>query len=163
LRGAKRRSNLDRLSTTGARLLRFARNDGVSRAEFIISSRAGRLVDLLAAARARLEAEGREQTTKLAKVDHQTAQKRAEEAQIEAEIAKYDAALPLVQGRADIHGSLLKTQFGNKIDYLQSQQQLVEMQHERIAEQKKRDEVEGHSPNWPPSGQRPRPSSSAPC
>jgi len=31
LRGAERRRNLDRLSTTGARLLRFARNDGVSR------------------------------------------------------------------------------------------------------------------------------------
>ena len=42
LRGAKRRSNLDRLSTTGARLLRFARNDGVSRAEFIVSSTEGR-------------------------------------------------------------------------------------------------------------------------
>jgi hemolysin D len=98
--------------------------------------------DLLAATRARLEAEGREQTAKLAKIDHQVAQKRAEEAQIEAEIAKYDAALPLVQGPADIHGALLKTQFGNKIDYLQSQQQLVEMQHERIAEQKKHDEAE---------------------
>jgi len=89
--------------------------------------------DLLAAARARLEAEGREQTAKLAKLDHQVAQKRAEEEQIEAEIAKYDAALPLVQGRADIHGSLLKTEFGNKIDYLQAQQQLVEMQHSEEA------------------------------
>jgi hemolysin D len=57
--------------------------------------------DLLAAARARLEAEAHEQTAKLAKIDHQTAQKRAEEAQVEAEIAKYDAALPLVQGRAE--------------------------------------------------------------
>jgi hypothetical protein len=31
LREAERRSDLDRLSTTGARLLRFARNDAVSR------------------------------------------------------------------------------------------------------------------------------------
>jgi hypothetical protein len=30
LRGAERRSNLDRLSTTRPRLLRFARNDSVS-------------------------------------------------------------------------------------------------------------------------------------
>jgi len=98
--------------------------------------------NLVAAARARLEAERGEQTAKLAKLDRQVAQRRAEEAQVDAEIAKYDAALPLVQRRADIHGSLLKTEFGNKIDYLQSQQQLVEMQHERVAEQKKRDEVE---------------------
>ena len=70
------------------------------------------------------------------------AQKKAEEAGIDTEIAKYDAALPLVQARVDIREWGLKTQFGNKIDYLQTQQQLVEMQHERVAEQKKRDEVE---------------------
>jgi hypothetical protein len=39
-------------------------------------------------------AEEREQMAKLAKVDHQVAEKRAEEAQIEAQIAKVDAALP---------------------------------------------------------------------
>jgi hemolysin D len=50
--------------------------------------------------------------------------------------------LPLVQARVDIREWGLKTQFGNKIDYLQSQEQLVEMKHERIAEQKKRDEAE---------------------
>jgi hemolysin D len=98
--------------------------------------------DLAAAGRARLEAEAREQTEKLAKLDREVAQKKAEEAGINTEIAKYDAALPLVQARVDIREWGLKTQFGNKIDYLQTQQQLVEMQHERVAEQKKRDEVE---------------------
>ena len=98
--------------------------------------------DLLAAARARLEAEGREQTAKLAKLDRAVAQKHAEEAGVDTEIAKYDAALPLVQARVDIREWGLRTQFGNKIDYLQTQQQFVEMQHERVAEQKKRDEVE---------------------
>jgi hemolysin D len=98
--------------------------------------------DLMAAARARLEAEFSEQTAKLAKLDRAVAEKRAEEAGIDTEIAKYAAALPLVQARVDIREWGLRTQFGNKIDYLQSQQQLVEMQHERVAEQKKRDEVE---------------------
>ena len=47
---------------------------------------------------ARLEAEAREQTAKLAKIDHQTAQKRAEEAQIEAEIAKIRRRVALGPG-----------------------------------------------------------------
>jgi hemolysin D len=98
--------------------------------------------DLTAAARARLDAEGREQTEKLAKVDREVAQKKAEAAGIDIEIAKYDAALPLVHARVDIREWGLRTQFGNKIDYLQTQQQLVEMEHERVAEQKKREEVE---------------------
>jgi hemolysin D len=98
--------------------------------------------DLVAAALARLEAEGNEQTAKLAKLDRAVAQKKAEEAGVDAEIAKYDAALPLVQARVDIREWGLRTQFGNKIDYLQTQQQFVEMKHERVAEQRKRDEVE---------------------
>jgi hemolysin D len=98
--------------------------------------------DLVAAARARLEAESSEQAAKLAKLDRSVAEKRAEEAGVDTEIAKYAAALPLVQARVDIREWGLRTQFGNKIDYLQSQQQLVEMQHEGVAEQKKRDEVE---------------------
>jgi hypothetical protein len=44
--------------------------------------------------------------------------------------------------RASIREWGLRTQFGNKLDYLQTQQQFVEMQHERVAEQKKRDEAE---------------------
>jgi len=44
--------------------------------------------NLVAAARARLEAERGEQTAKLAKLDRQVAQRRAEEAQVDAEIAK---------------------------------------------------------------------------
>jgi hemolysin D len=57
---------------------------------------------LVAAAQARLEAEQREQAAKLAKLDHEAAQKLAEQAQIKAHIAKIDAALPLVRERAAI-------------------------------------------------------------
>jgi len=97
--------------------------------------------DLVAAARARLEADLREHSAKLAKNDEQTAQKRAQEAQIGAQIAKIDAALPLVQARADIRREGMQTQFGTKLDYYQQQQQLVEMQHDRIVNQRKREEV----------------------
>jgi HlyD family type I secretion membrane fusion protein len=98
--------------------------------------------DLLAAARARLEAEGREQTAKLAKIDHQAAGKRAEKAQFEAEIAKIDAALPLVRERAAIRAEGLKSGYGNKLDLLTQTQQVVEEEHERIALERKHDETE---------------------
>jgi len=98
--------------------------------------------DLLTAARARLEAEEREQTAKLAKIDHQVAQKRAEAAQIEAEIAKIDAALPLVRERAAIRAEGLKSGYGNKLDLLTQTQQVVEEEHERVALARKHDETE---------------------
>jgi hemolysin D len=98
--------------------------------------------DDLAAARARLDAERREQATKLAKIDQQGAQGRAELAGIEAQIAKIDASLPLVQARVDIRREGMKTEFGSKLDYLLQQQQVVEMQHERVVQGRKREEVE---------------------
>ncbi len=97
--------------------------------------------DLIGAARARLEAEQSEQIAKLAKLGHQVAEKRAEEAQIEAEIAKIDAALPLISQRAAIRAEGLKSGYGNKIDLLDQRQQVVEEEHERIALERKHDEA----------------------
>lgn len=74
--------------------------------------------DLLRAARARVEAEEREQEAKLAKLDHEMAPKRAERAQIEVQIAKIDASLPLVRERAAIRAEGLKSGYGNKLDLL---------------------------------------------
>lgn len=93
--------------------------------------------DLLAAARARLAAELREEAEKRARIDEESAGKRAEEAAIAAEIAKLDAAMPLVAARANIRREGLRTGFGNELDYFQQQQELVEMQHERVVDQKK--------------------------
>jgi hemolysin D len=98
--------------------------------------------DLIAAARARLEAEEREQAAKLAKLDHQVAQKRAEQAQIEAQIAKIDEALPLVRERAAIRAAGLKSGYGNKLDLLTQTQQVVEQEHERVSLQRKHDEID---------------------
>jgi hemolysin D len=98
--------------------------------------------DLVSAARARLEAEQLEQAAKLAKLDHQIAQKGAEEAQIEAAIAKIDASLPLVRERAAIRAEGLKSGYGNKLDLLTQTQQVVEEEHERIALERKLDQAE---------------------
>lgn len=97
--------------------------------------------DLVAAARARLQSEQREEAQKIAKIDEQAAEKKAEEAEIEAEIAKIDATLPLVAARARIRKEGMDTQFGTKLDYYQQQQQLVEMQHDRIVDEAKREEA----------------------
>ncbi len=97
--------------------------------------------DLVDAARARLEAERREESSKLAQLDHQMAQKRAEQAGSAAQIAKIDASLPLVRGRAQIRGTLMDREFGSKYEYLEAQQQVVEMEHERVAQQRKEEEA----------------------
>ncbi|HEV2677091.1 MAG TPA: HlyD family type I secretion periplasmic adaptor subunit [Aliidongia sp.] len=105
-------------------------------------ARVAAAADLLAAARARLDAEQREEAAKVARLDTQTAQKRSEEAAVEAGIAKIDAALPLVRARATIREHAMTAEYGNKLDYLQQQQQLVEMEHERIVQLRKHDEAE---------------------
>jgi hemolysin D len=105
-------------------------------------SRMAAPADLRAAARARLDAEVREQAAKLARLETQTAQKRSEEAAVEAGIAKIDAALPLVRARTDIRQHAMQAEFGNKLDYYQQQQQQVEMEHDRIVQLRKHDEAE---------------------
>ena len=95
--------------------------------------------DLVAAARARLDADASEEQEKIAKNDREIAEKRAEEASVDAEIAKIDAALPLVAARRDIREEGAKAEFGSKIAYLQQAQELAEMQHERVATESKRD------------------------
>jgi HlyD family type I secretion membrane fusion protein len=98
--------------------------------------------DLVRAARVRLETEELEQAAKLAKLDQQVAQKRAEEAQIKAGIAKIDASLPLVRERRAIRAEGLRSGYGNKLDLLTQTQQVVEAEHERIALERKLDEAE---------------------
>lgn len=132
-------------------ILRQARLDQ-ARLQGLLDAEAGRPGDpfaavaappsLVAAARARLEAQAQEQAARLARIDRESAQKRADEAAVEAEIAKLDAELPLAEARAGIRAEGLKTAYGNKLDYLEQQQQLVEMQHERQVALRRRDAAE---------------------
>jgi membrane fusion protein, hemolysin D len=88
--------------------------------------------DLLASARARLTAERSDQAAKVAKVDQQMAENRAEQADIAAQIAKIDAALPMIRARSKIRMEGVQTGFGNMIDMLNQEQELVEQEHERL-------------------------------
>src|ERR1700722_5165564 len=94
------------------------------------------------AARARYEAESAEQSAKLLKIDHQVAQNRSTRAEIEAGIAKIDAALPLIRQRVAIRQEGLKTQFGNRLDYLTQLQEAVEQEHDRVALLRKLEETD---------------------
>jgi membrane fusion protein, hemolysin D len=74
---------------------------------------------------------------KLAVLKRQQEQKEAERATIGATIAKLEATLPIVQERFDVRKTLYGKELGAKLQYLEAQQQLVEMQQE-LAIQKSR-------------------------
>jgi hemolysin D len=96
----------------------------------------------LDAATAAMEAQYAEQNAKLASLDQQITQKRAESDEAIATIAKLKASLPLVEQEADLRRKIMEMQWGNKIAYLEAQQRLVEQQHEPPIVDRKRLEAE---------------------
>jgi hemolysin D len=88
-----------------------------------------------------MQAQSREQAAKLDAIDHQLAQKRAELAGVHATIDKLEASMPMIQSRVDIREGGLRTEFGNKIDYLAAKQALSEQQHDLQVQQLKTGET----------------------
>jgi hemolysin D len=95
---------------------------------------------LIATSRRQMEEQAAEQEAKLAGLDRQIAQKRAEVAEVSASIAKIEATLPLVKGQRDIRDAAMKID-GGKLLFLQAEQQYVELQHELIVQQRRRDQT----------------------
>ncbi len=87
--------------------------------------------ETLAEARGHLAADRAGRDAKLAAADRTIAEKRADRAGLVAEIAKIDAALPLVAERASIRKASSEKQWGSRIDYLTAAQTQVEMENER--------------------------------
>jgi hemolysin D len=96
----------------------------------------------LSRTRSSMKARAAEQLAKLASVNHQIEQKLAEAASITATIAKIDASMPLVQESATIRRNAMEIQYGNHIAYLDAQTKLVELQNERLVQQRKLVEIE---------------------
>ena len=94
-----------------------------------------------AMARRQGEAQAAEQRARLDGLDRQVAQKEAEGREVRAALAKVEADLPLLSEQRDIRASYLQREWGNRLSYLQVQQQLVETQHEGEVQREKRDEV----------------------
>ena len=78
---------------------------------------------------------------KLAVLKRQQEQKEAERATIGATIAKLEATLPIVQERFDVRKTLYGKELGAKLQYLEAQQQLVEMQQELAVQNSRYKEV----------------------
>jgi hemolysin D len=95
----------------------------------------------LARTRSSMRAQAAEQQAKLASLNRQIEQKRAEADSITATIAKLDATMPLVEETASIRRKAMEIQYGNHIAYLDAQTKLVEQQNERLVQQRKFAEI----------------------
>jgi hemolysin D len=92
--------------------------------------------------RADLAARAAEQAAKLATLDQQIAQKKAEGDEIAATVAKLQASTPILAEQVEVRRQAMQIQFGNKLAYLEVEQRLVEQQHETIVQQHRQAEIE---------------------
>lgn len=84
----------------------------------------------LQATEAAMLAQAAEQAAKLAALDQQIAQKRAEGNEAAAALAKSEAALPWLQKQAELRRELLNIRFGNRLAWLEAEQRLTEQTHD---------------------------------
>ena len=91
---------------------------------------AGASPELVAMARQFLINQVAEHRAKIAALEKQQAQKAAERATTAAGITKLEATIPVVQQRVDIYGALYNREFGSKLQYLQTLQQLIEQEQD---------------------------------
>ncbi|MDE1147149.1 MAG: HlyD family type I secretion periplasmic adaptor subunit [Azospirillaceae bacterium] len=91
--------------------------------------------------RAALRAQAQAQAAKLAGLDQQIAQKAAEADEVEVTTAKLTASTKLLAQQTEIRRQLMESEYGNKLNYLEVQQRLVEAQHELSAQTQKAAEV----------------------
>ena len=83
-----------------------------------------------------------EHKARIAEIDGQLAQKRAERDTLTAMIAKIEAIIPLLQERVSVRRTLYERQLGPKLTYLSELQDLVGQQHELLVQKSRRREVE---------------------
>jgi hemolysin D len=95
----------------------------------------------LARTRSSMRAQAAEQLAKLASINRQIEQKRAESDSVTATIAKIDATMPLIEEEASVRRKAMEIQYGNRIAYLDAQTKLVEQQNERFVQQRKMVEI----------------------
>jgi len=86
-------------------------------------------------------AQAEQQAAKIASLDGQIAQKKAEADGVAAVIAKIQDGLPLLEQTADVREKVMKMQYGNVIAHLEAQLKLSEQRHELVVQQRKAVEV----------------------
>jgi hemolysin D len=85
-------------------------------------------------ARDQMAAQMAEQESKLASIDRQIAERRAEVEGVKATLAKLEASLPLMEKRAEIQNGVINLGFSNKIADLNAQQTVVEQKNELLVQ-----------------------------
>ena len=83
-----------------------------------------------------------EQHAKLATLDRQRAQREAERATVAASIGKLEATVPLLRQRVDVRKYLNDRQFGSKLTYLETLQDLTEHEQDLIVQKSRYREAE---------------------
>jgi len=78
-----------------------------------------------------------EERAKIASLDQQIEQKKAEYSQVQETIIKIEESLPYLDEGATIRRKAMEIQFGNRVAYLDAQTKLIDMQHEKIVQQRK--------------------------
>jgi hemolysin D len=89
----------------------------------------GAPADLVAQAKAALQAQADQQAAKLADLSEQIQQKSAEEAEDEAQSRQISASIPLLAEKEQIHHDLSAQGYGTSLAYLDAQQQLSDARH----------------------------------
>lgn len=97
---------------------------------------------LIRTARSQMVAQQQEQQAKISAAERMLEQKEAERDGVRATIAKLEASLPLTAQRAQIRRDIAKSEFGSKLAVIDSQQQLVEQQHELEVQKEKLQETQ---------------------
>jgi HlyD family type I secretion membrane fusion protein len=93
--------------------------------------------EMIQAARDQMISERQAQDAKLLSQEREVTAKKADRASIAAELAKDDGELPLARERAKIREGGVNTGFGSKLDYINAEQQRVELENERAVQVQK--------------------------
>jgi hemolysin D len=83
-----------------------------------------------------------EQASKIANIEWQEAQKKAEQATIAATVDKIDATLPLLKERVDVRQHLMQKELGSKLMFLSEYQDYVGQQRELLVQKSRMREIE---------------------
>ncbi|MDB5482047.1 MAG: putative HlyD family secretion protein [Caulobacteraceae bacterium] len=105
----------------------------------------GATPDDLAQARAALRAQLDAQAAKVAGLDQQTSEKRAEAAEVTALIAKTNASLPMLTEKARLHEKLRQQGFGTSFANLDAQQQLSDAHRDLEVQAKRLDQSRAYA------------------
>jgi hemolysin D len=102
----------------------------------------GATPDDLAQGRAALRAQLDAQAAKVAGLDQQISEKRAEAAEVNAMIAKTNASMPMMTEKARLHEKLRQQGFGTSFAYLDAQQQLSEAHRDLDVQARRLDQAQ---------------------